>query len=289
MKPYLYLLVAALLGGSFGVQPIFAADAAASSDKETAAKAEVRALIKKIEGKLQQGKDKEADFTAELKEFDDLAAKLKPAAPEAAAEAAFMKALLYLQVFEDNAKGAELMKGVKASYGDTKAGKQAGDLLVSLEKQSERDAHAKKMDAALAVGSKFPDFNEKDLNGKPLSLADYKGKVLLVDFWATWCGPCRAELPNVLETYSKYQSKGFDVLGISLDEDKDKLQEFIESKKMPWRQYFDGKGWETKLSQAYGIRGIPATFLLDGEGKIIAKNLRGEALGTAVAKALEKK
>jgi hypothetical protein len=96
-------------------------------------------------------------------------------------------------------------------------------------------------------------------------------------------------LPNVLKTYEKHHDKGFEIIGISLDQDKQKLTSFTESKKMPWVQYFDGKGWQNKLASKYGIKSIPATYLLDGQGKIIAKDLRGEALEAAVAKALNSK
>lgn len=139
---------------------------------------------------------------------------------------------------------------------------------------------------ALTVGAPFPDFEEQDLDGKPLSVGKFKGKVVLIDFWATWCGPCIQELPNVLKAYEKYHEKGFEIIGISLDNEKEKLTSFIKAKKLPWPQYFDGKGWESKLGVKYGIDSIPATYLLDKEGKIIAKGLRGDALEKAVEKAL---
>jgi thiol-disulfide isomerase/thioredoxin len=139
---------------------------------------------------------------------------------------------------------------------------------------------------ALPMGASFPEFTETDIDGKPLSLADYKGKIVLIDFWATWCGPCVAELPNVLKTYEKYHSKGFEIIGISLDENKEMLTGFTKARNMPWQQYFDGKGWKNKLSQRFGIRSIPATYLVGKDGKLIGKNFRGEALEQAVAKAL---
>lgn len=139
---------------------------------------------------------------------------------------------------------------------------------------------------ALPIGSPFPDFSEKDIDGKDLSVGKYKGKIVLVDFWATWCGPCVAELPNVLQTYEKYHSKGFEVIGISLDSDKGKLTSFVKAKNMPWPQAFDGGGWKNKLAQQYNVRSIPATYLIGKDGKIIAANLRGPALEQAVAKAL---
>ena len=139
---------------------------------------------------------------------------------------------------------------------------------------------------ALPIGSTFPDFSETDVEGKPISISNYKGKIVLVDFWATWCGPCIGELPNVLKTYEKYHGKGFEIVGISLDSDKSKLTSFTKSKNMPWQQYFDGQGWKNKVGQKYGVRSIPATYLIDKEGKLLAKDLRGEALEQAVAKAL---
>src|SRR5439155_6816287 len=170
-------------------------------------------------------------------------------------------------------------------FPDTKQGKSADDFLANVEKQAE----GKKIQKALAVGKTFPDFSEKDLDGKAMSIANYKDKIVLVDFWATWCGPCVAELPNVLKAYEKYHSKGFDVVGISLDIDKARLTGFVQQQKMGWRQYFDGKGGTNKLAAKYGVQSIPTTYLLDGEGKIIAKNLRGEDLETELAKVMEKK
>jgi len=125
-----------------------------------------------------------------------------------------------------------------------------------------------------------------DLNGKGVDLAKMGDKVVLVDFWATWCGPCVAEMPNVIAAYNRHKEKGFEVIGISLDEDKSAVEKFVADHQMPWPQYFDGKGWENELVKHFGIRGIPATFLVGKGGKIIASNLRGEELETAIKKAL---
>lgn len=124
------------------------------------------------------------------------------------------------------------------------------------------------------------------LDGKEIDLAKMTDKVVLVDFWATWCGPCVAEMPNVVAAYAKYKEKGFEVIGISLDEDKGALEKFIADNKMPWPQYFDGKRWENELAQHFGISGIPATFLVGKGGKIVASNLRGPALDEEIEKAL---
>lgn len=132
-----------------------------------------------------------------------------------------------------------------------------------------------------------PKIDTVALDGKPVKLEDYKGKVLLIDFWATWCGPCVAELPEVKALYEKFKEKGFDILGVSLDEEKEALEEFLKSEKVPWRQIFDGKGWESALVEPYGVQGIPMTFLVDGEGKVIELGLRGKDLESFVAGLME--
>jgi len=252
--------------------------------KESEAKTQLETLVGKIQAKLSEKKHTEADFTDELKQFDLLLDQHKGEQTDDVAQILFMKAMLYLQAFDDTAKTTELIKKLKTDFPETTQGKKADNILAQLEKQGKM----KDVQGKLVVGNAFPDFNEKDLEGKPLSVGNYKGKVVLVDFWATWCGPCVAELPNVLETYKKYHSKGFDIVGISLDHDKDALTNFIKKKGMPWQQYFDGKGWESKLAGAYGVNSIPATYLLDTEGKIAAKDLRGDALAEEVGKLLSK-
>ncbi|HRH95785.1 MAG TPA: TlpA disulfide reductase family protein, partial [Prosthecobacter sp.] len=113
------------------------------------------------------------------------------------------------------------------------------------------------------------------------------GKVVLIDFWATWCGPCVAEIPNVLATYNKLHEKGFEIIGISLDSDKKELTDFIKDKEMPWPQYFDGKGWDNKISSSFGIRSIPAMWLVGKDGKLVSTNVRGQ-LEAAVERELAK-
>lgn len=128
------------------------------------------------------------------------------------------------------------------------------------------------------IGKEAPQFIQPDPNGNPLPLSKLRGKVLLVDFWASWCKPCRAENPAVVAAYQKFKSKGFEILGVSLDSEKEPWMKAIATDKLFWPQVSDLKGWENSAAQAYGINSIPASFLLDKEGKIIAKNLRGEAL-----------
>jgi peroxiredoxin len=129
------------------------------------------------------------------------------------------------------------------------------------------------------VGQIAPDFTQNDTLGRPVSLSSHRGKYLLVDFWASWCGPCRQENPNIVAAFNKYKDKGFSVFGVSLDDkDKDAWMKAIHDDKLYWTQVSDLKYWENEVSTAYGIRSIPQSYLLDPTGKIIAKNLRGEAL-----------
>ncbi|MCK4538131.1 MAG: redoxin domain-containing protein [Candidatus Krumholzibacteria bacterium] len=135
---------------------------------------------------------------------------------------------------------------------------------------------------SLVVGKVPEDFSTNATDGKPISLTQYRGKVVLVDFWATWCAPCIAEMPHVKKVYEKYNPKGFEIIGISMDDSKVKLDEYIKNESIKWRQVFDGKGWKSELGQKYAIASIPTTFLLDREGVIRYKNLRGDDLEKAV-------
>lgn len=132
----------------------------------------------------------------------------------------------------------------------------------------------------VAVGKKFTDFTLKTPEGKDVKLSDYagKGKFVLIDFWASWCGPCREEMPTVVEAYKKYKAKGFEIVGVSLDQNQADWVKGIKALNITWPQMSDLKAWKSDVVPLYGIQGIPHTVLLDKEGAIIAKDLRGKEL-----------
>ena len=130
----------------------------------------------------------------------------------------------------------------------------------------------------VAVGKTVTDFTLNDPSGNPVALSSFRGKILLIDFWASWCGPCRRENPNVVKLYNDFNDKGFEILGVSFDEDFNRWVGAIEDDQLTWPHVSDLQGWGSAAGKLYGINSIPATVLVDREGVIVAKNLRGDAL-----------
>lgn len=138
--------------------------------------------------------------------------------------------------------------------------------------------------AAVTIGANAPEIAMVTPDGAPLALSSLKGKVVLIDFWASWCGPCRMENPNVVAAYNKYQSKGFDIFSVSLDKDVERWKAAIQKDNLSWKNHVsDLQAWQSPVVQLYGFSGIPYNVLIDKEGKIITKNLRGEALEKALS------
>ncbi|MES2134470.1 MAG: TlpA disulfide reductase family protein, partial [Bacteroidota bacterium] len=140
---------------------------------------------------------------------------------------------------------------------------------------------------AIKIGNDAPEIMLPMPNDKELALSSLKGKVVLIDFWASWCGPCRKEMPNVKRIYEKYKSKGFEIYGVSLDKDRDAWLEAISKDNQTWPQVSDLKFWQSEAAQTYAVQSIPFTVLVSKEGKILATGLRGAELETKLAEILK--
>lgn len=157
----------------------------------------------------------------------------------------------------------------------------------SLKSDERFAALQKRIKENIGLGKPVKPFTIKDMAGKDISPAAYKGKVLLIDFWATWCPPCVKEIPNLKADYKELNGQGFEIIGISLDNDKSKLEAYLKENEIKWAISFSGKGWKDETAALYGVNSIPSTWLVDKKGILRYVDLRGEALKEAVMKLLK--
>lgn len=178
--------------------------------------------------------------------------------------------------FPDQAEVYEMLFMVAQNSEPDKGRKIAEELLKEPKSSQEIKERAAGMIKKYEIVGKPLEIEFEAVDGRKVKLADLKGKVVLIDFWATWCGPCVAELPNVLKAYERLHPKGFEIVGISFDQDKEALTKFVAEKKMPWPQYFDGQGWANKYGKEYGINSIPTMWLVNKKGNLVDLSARGD-------------
>lgn len=245
-----------------------------------------RALMKPIDAAYESLEKAQEAATPDQKKSDDFQRGINQKEKEIEArESAINKkfiqehpgSYLSMYVLQNYAYGADyadiapLFNGLSESVKETEAGKKFAERLPVLK--------------SVAIGATAPEFAEADTSGKMVSLSSFRGKYVLVDFWASWCGPCRHENPNVVKAYNHYKDQNFTIVGVSLDQPNGRQRwlDAIHHDGLDWTQVSDLKFWNNKAAVLYGVRGIPANFLIDPNGKIIAKNLRGNDLEDKLA------
>jgi len=251
---------------------------------------DLRALIVKVQTRLKQLKDQKqnpsaANLASDLQAFDDLLAKHPGEKTDAVGNILMSKALIYLQSLNDTVNGRQTVLRLQRDFPDTAPAKQAGAILAQIDRQEA----AQKIRTSLVQGAPAPTFEAKDINGKAISLVDKRGQIVLLSFWASWSTPSVFEIPLLKKNYEDFHAQGFEIIGVSLDYDIQRMKNLVAEKELTWPQCCDGLGVTNKIVLQYGVRALPSNFLIDREGKIIGRDLHGENLTKAVAAALPKK
>ena len=184
----------------------------------------------------------------------------------------------------DAARATKMYENLDPTLKKTREGKS---IKKSLDEVKTAENKVGSNPTAVEIGTAAPDFSAPSPEGKNISLKSSLGKLTLIDFWASWCGPCRKENPNVVALYKDFHAKGLNIIGVSLDEKADKWKEAIAKDQLTWTHISNLKGWEDPIARMYHVDGIPATFLLDENGVVIARDLRGSELRAKVASILK--
>ena len=245
-----------------GIFLVFPLGTFSAKEKETTGLAQKPAfeeVYKKLDAQVRAALQK--DKTEGIKELERVGEMLSKDYPEEFMPYAMLSAVASMT--PDQEKSVKILKKLAAlDDSDPKIARIVGKAKSQLKK---REALGKPLDMKFTA-----------VDGREVDLSQMKGKVILIDFWATWCGPCVREIPSVKRTYDELHKQGFEIIGVSMDSDKKKLESFLAKNEMPWPQFFDGKDWKTSLAQEHGISSIPAMWLVDKEGNLVDQNARSD-------------